>query len=99
PKIHGGLLADPTKPQHLADMAEHGIEAIDLLVCNLYPFAPDPRIELIDIGGPAMVRAAAKNHQFVGVVVDPADYAVVLDELRTDGTPAPTTNPRLAAPP
>ena len=79
PTIHGGLLADPTKAEHLADMAEHGIEPIDLLVCNLYPFASNPGIELIDIGGPAMVLAAAKNHQFVAVVVDPADYAVVLD--------------------
>ena len=75
PKIHGGLLADPTNATHRADMAEYGIEAIDLLVCNLYPFATDPSIELIDIGGPAMVRAAAKNHQFVAVVVDPSDYA------------------------
>jgi phosphoribosylaminoimidazolecarboxamide formyltransferase/IMP cyclohydrolase len=97
PKIHGGLLADPTKPQHLADMAEHGIEAIDLLVCNLYPFASAPSIELIDIGGPAMVRAAAKNHQFVGVVVDPADYGAVLDELRSDGSLGATTKRRLAA--
>jgi len=97
PKIHGGLLADPTKPQHLADMAEHGIEAIDLLVCNLYPFATAPSIELIDIGGPAMVRAAAKNHQFVGVVVDPADYGAVLDELRSDGSLGATTKRRLAA--
>jgi len=97
PKIHGGLLADPTKPQHLADMAAHGIEAIDLLVCNLYPFAAAPSIELIDIGGPAMVRAAAKNHQFVGVVVDPADYGAVLDELRSDGSLGATTKRRLAA--
>ena len=97
PKIHGGLLADPTKPQHLADMAEHGIEAIDLLVCNLYPFATAPSIELIDIGGPAMVRAAAKNHQFVGVVVDPADYGAVLDELHSDGSLGATTKRRLAA--
>ena len=97
PKIHGGLLADPTKAQHLADMAEHGIEAIDLLVCNLYPFATAPSIELIDIGGPAMVRAAAKNHQFVGVVVDPADYGAVLDELRSDGSLGATTKRRLAA--
>ena len=79
PKIHGGLLADPTNEKHRADMAEYGIEAIDLLVCNLYPFATDPSIELIDIGGPAMVRAAAKNHRFVAVVVDPSDYGVVLD--------------------
>jgi phosphoribosylaminoimidazolecarboxamide formyltransferase / IMP cyclohydrolase len=96
PKIHGGLLADPTKPSHLADMAEYGIEPIDLVVCNLYPFASDPSIDLIDIGGPAMVRAAAKNHQFVAVVVNPADYTVVLDELRADGSISSTTKRRLA---
>jgi phosphoribosylaminoimidazolecarboxamide formyltransferase/IMP cyclohydrolase len=96
PKIHGGLLADPTKPEHQADMAEYGIDPIDLVVCNLYPFATDPSIELIDIGGPAMVRAAAKNHQFVAVVVDPSDYGVVLDELRADGTISAATKRRLA---
>jgi phosphoribosylaminoimidazolecarboxamide formyltransferase / IMP cyclohydrolase len=97
PKIHGGLLADPTKPEHVADMAEHGIEPIDLVVCNLYPFASNPSIELIDIGGPAMVRAAAKNHQFVAVVVDPVDYGTVLDELRADGAISAATRRRLAA--
>src|SRR6476646_12001210 len=61
PKIHGGLLADPTNPQHRADMDEYGIEAFDLVVSNLYTFASDPAIELIDIGGPAMVRATAKK--------------------------------------
>ena len=81
PKIHGGMLADPTDPEHVADMEQHGIEPIDLVVVNLYPFSSDPGIELIDIGGPAMVRAAAKNHAHVGVVVDPADYATVLDEI------------------
>ena len=96
PKIHGGLLADPTKASHRDDMAEYGIEQIDLLVCNLYPFATDPSIDLIDIGGPAMVRAAAKNHEFVAVVVDPADYGVVLDELRADGSISATTKRRLA---
>ncbi|HVE18110.1 MAG TPA: bifunctional phosphoribosylaminoimidazolecarboxamide formyltransferase/IMP cyclohydrolase [Ilumatobacteraceae bacterium] len=96
PKIHGGLLADPTNEKHRADMAEYGIDAIDLLVCNLYPFATDPSIELIDIGGPAMVRAAAKNHRFVAVVVDPSDYGVVLDELRADGAIGVATKQRLA---
>ena len=96
PKVHGGLLADPTKPQHQADMAEHGIEPIDLVVVNLYPFDSDPSIELIDIGGPAMVRAAAKNHAHVGVVVDPVDYAVVLDEVRSTGTLSAGTRRRLA---
>ena len=96
PKIHGGLLADPTNEQHRAEMAEYGIDAIDLLVCNLYPFASNPSIELIDIGGPAMVRAAAKNHRFVAVVVDPSDYGVVLDELHTDGAIGASTKQRLA---
>jgi len=96
PKIHGGLLADPTKAEHRADMAEHGIEPIDLVVCNLYPFATDPSIELIDIGGPAMVRAAAKNHQFVAVIVEPADYTAVLAELRADGEISAATKRRLA---
>ena len=96
PKVHGGLLADPTKASHRADMAEHGIEPIDLVVCNLYPFAGNPSIDLIDIGGPAMVRAAAKNHEFVAVVVDPADYTVVLDEIRADGAISATTKRRLA---
>ena len=96
PKIHGGLLADPTKESHRADMAEYGIEAIDLVACNLYPFASNPSIELIDIGGPAMVRAAAKNHEFVAVVVNPADYTVVLYELRADGAISAVTKRRLA---
>ena len=71
PKVHGGILADRDNPEHLADMATYGIEGIDLVVSNLYPFSSDPSIELIDIGGPAMVRAAAKNHAFVGVIVAP----------------------------
>ncbi len=85
PKIHGGILADPTDAEHVADMAHHGIEPIDLVVVNLYPFSSDPGIGLIDIGGPAMVRAAAKNHAHVGILVDPADYEPVLDELRAGG--------------
>src|SRR5204862_142627 len=66
PKVHGGLLADRNDPSHLADMEEHGIVGIDLVVVNLYPFSTDPSIELIDIGGPSMVRAAAKNHEVGG---------------------------------
>jgi phosphoribosylaminoimidazolecarboxamide formyltransferase / IMP cyclohydrolase len=85
PRIHGGLLADRDDPEHRADMERHGIEPFDLVVANLYPFARDPGVELIDIGGPAMVRAAAKNHAHVGVVTDPADYPAVLDELRRAG--------------
>ncbi len=96
PKVHGGLLADPTNPTHQADMAAHGIEAIDLVVVNLYPFDSNPSIELIDIGGPAMVRAAAKNHAHVGVVVDPADYAAVLAEVRAGAGLSDGTRRRLA---
>ena len=96
PKIHGGILADPTLDDHRADMDAYGIEPIDLVVVNLYPFSSNPGIELIDIGGPAMVRAAAKNHAHVGVVVDPADYQPVLDEVRDEGIITDATKRRLA---
>ncbi len=94
PRIHGGLLARRDVPAHMAALAEHGINTIDLLVINLYPFAqatarPDctleDAIENIDIGGPAMLRAAAKNWPDVGVVIDPADYPQVLAELDGGG--------------
>jgi phosphoribosylaminoimidazolecarboxamide formyltransferase / IMP cyclohydrolase len=97
PKVHGGLLADRDDPEHLADMAAHGIEGIDLVVVNLYPFSSDPSVELIDIGGPAMVRAAAKNHAHVGVVVDPGDYEPVATEVRATGAVDLATRRRLAA--
>jgi phosphoribosylaminoimidazolecarboxamide formyltransferase/IMP cyclohydrolase len=96
PTVHGGLLADPTNDAHLADMAAHGIEAIDLVVVNLYPFESEPSIDLIDIGGPAMVRAAAKNHAHVAVVVRPDDYAPVLAEVQQTGAVGPATRRRLA---
>ena len=96
PKVHGGLLADPTNPSHQEDMARHGITPIELVVVNLYPFTADPSIELIDIGGPAMVRAAAKNHAHVGIVVDPADYPGVLAELQSAGSLSAATRRRLA---
>ncbi|HEV3227651.1 MAG TPA: bifunctional phosphoribosylaminoimidazolecarboxamide formyltransferase/IMP cyclohydrolase, partial [Acidimicrobiales bacterium] len=96
PKIHGGLLADRDDPLHRADMERYGIEPIDLVVSNLYPFSSNPSIQLIDIGGPAMVRAAAKNHAHVGVVTDPSDYAAVLDELRSEGALTADTKRALA---
>ncbi|MGQ0520428.1 MAG: bifunctional phosphoribosylaminoimidazolecarboxamide formyltransferase/IMP cyclohydrolase [Actinomycetota bacterium] len=96
PRIHAGILADRSKPEHLADLEAYGIQPVDLVVCNLYPFRSKPSEELIDIGGPAMVRAAAKNWAFAGVVVDPADYGEVLDELRRDGALAEGTRRRLA---
>ena len=74
PVVHGGLLADPSDPEHRRDLATHGIEPIDLVVAACTRSPADPSIELIDVGGPAMVRAAAKNHARVGVVIDRADY-------------------------
>jgi phosphoribosylaminoimidazolecarboxamide formyltransferase/IMP cyclohydrolase len=94
PRVHGGLLARRDLPEHMAALAAHGIDTIDLLVVNLYPFAMataradctlDDAIENIDIGGPAMLRAAAKNWADVAVVIEPGDYTRVLDELRTVG--------------
>jgi phosphoribosylaminoimidazolecarboxamide formyltransferase / IMP cyclohydrolase len=96
PKIHGGILADRSNPDHLADLEAREITAIDLVVANLYPFSSDPGIELIDIGGPTMVRAAAKNHAHVGIVVDPSAYDDVLAELRADGALSDATRRRLA---
>ncbi|MCY3631274.1 MAG: bifunctional phosphoribosylaminoimidazolecarboxamide formyltransferase/IMP cyclohydrolase [bacterium] len=96
PVIHGGLLADLSNPGHVKDLAERGIEPIDLVVSNLYPFRSDPSVEQIDIGGPAMVRAAAKNHERVGVVVQPDDYPAVLEELERDGALSDATRRRLA---
>ena len=84
PKVHGGILADVADPEHRADLEKHDIEPIALVVVNLYPFNSNPSIELIDVGGPAMVRAAAKNHAHVGVVVDPADYQRVVDAIRNN---------------
>ena len=99
PLVHGGLLALRDNEEHVAAMLAHGIEAIDLLVVNLYPFeatvakgaAYDDCIENIDIGGPAMIRAASKNHAFVATVVDTQDYAAVLEEL--DANDGATTYP------
>jgi len=96
PNVHGGILADTSDPSHLADLAQYGIEAIDMVVVNLYPFASDPGVELIDIGGPAMVRAAAKNHGRVAVVVNPADYATVLAEVTSGGAVSAATRRKLA---
>jgi len=93
PKVHGGILARRDNDGDLAAMAEYGIEQIDLVCVNLYPFREavakegctiDDAIENIDIGGPCMVRASAKNHRFVTIVVDPSDYAMVLDAMAND---------------
>lgn len=97
PRLHGGILADVSKPEHLADLRGQGIEPIGMVVCNLYPFRSKPSIELIDVGGPTMVRAAAKNWAHVASVVDPSDYGEVLDDLRRDGTVSQPLRRRLAA--
>src|SRR5262245_26008081 len=106
PKVHGGLLAVRDNAEHAAALRAHGIAAIDLLVVNLYPFEATVArgadfatcIENIDIGGPAMIRAAAKNHADVAVVGDPADYADVLAELaRHDGATTLVLRQHLAA--
>ncbi len=81
PNVHGGILADRNNPQHMDELQQYGIDEIDLVVVNLYPFGSKPGIDLIDVGGPAMVRAAAKNFAHVGVVVDTADYADVLEMI------------------
>lgn len=96
PRIHGGILADRNDPSHSAELDRYGIDPIDLVVVNLYPFDSEPGIEMIDIGGPALVRAAAKNHASVGVVVDPGDYHRVLEELRSAGSLSAATRRQLA---
>lgn len=107
PKIHGGILGLRDKPEHAAQMKEHGIEPIDLVAVNLYPFEQtvsqegctlEEAVEQIDIGGPCMIRASAKNHRHVTVVVDPADYPRVLEELdRLGGETSPELRFQLAA--
>jgi|LFRM01.1.fsa_nt_gb phosphoribosylaminoimidazolecarboxamide formyltransferase/IMP cyclohydrolase len=94
PRVHGGILAIRDNPEHIKQMAENGIEPIDLVVVNLYPFEKtvlrkdvtiEEAIENIDIGGPTMVRSAAKNHAYVTIVVDPGDYDLILDEISKFG--------------
>ncbi|HIM25543.1 MAG TPA: bifunctional phosphoribosylaminoimidazolecarboxamide formyltransferase/IMP cyclohydrolase [Rhodospirillales bacterium] len=106
PKIHGGILARRDDDGHQAAMRDNAIGPIDLLVVNLYPFEAtlaggaefEDCIETIDIGGPALIRAAAKNHEFVTVVVDPEDYAQVLEEMKAEnGSTTPEFRKRLAA--
>src|SRR5690348_10641425 len=91
PKVHGGILFQRRKAEHCAEAKKHGIVPIGLVVVNLYPFSataakpgvtPEELIENIDIGGPAMVRSAAKNFESVGVVTDPGDYDAIVSELR-----------------
>lgn len=79
PKIHGGILADRADASHLGAARSHGIPLFDCVVVNLYDFGKNPSIEMIDIGGSALIRAAAKNHESVTVVVSPDDYDLVLE--------------------
>ena len=105
PKVHGGLLAVRDNQDHVASMEEHGIGAIDLVVVNLYPFEAtvakgsprDEIIENIDIGGPSMVRSAAKNHEFVAIVTDIADYAELIGQIEAQGGTDLAFRRRLAA--
>lgn len=105
PRIHAGILADRTDPAHVAELDELDVDAIDLVVVNLYPFertvqagaGDDDVVEMIDIGGPTMIRAAAKNHGSVVVLVDPADYERVLAEIDAQGGVTLATRRELAA--
>ncbi len=105
PKIHGGILALRDNPEHMNKIKELGIEPIDMVVVNLYPFEKtierpeatfDDAIENIDIGGPTMIRASAKNFKFVVVIIDPKDYKKVLDELKVNGDVSYSTRLYLA---
>lgn len=105
PKVHGGILAKRDNPAHQQQMTEHGLQPIDLVAVNLYAFDKATAdaactvanaIENIDIGGPTMLRAAAKNFQDVTVIVDPADYPQVLSEIRETGNTTLVTRFRLA---
>ncbi|WP_337875914.1 bifunctional phosphoribosylaminoimidazolecarboxamide formyltransferase/IMP cyclohydrolase [Elioraea sp.] len=105
PQIHGGILGRHDDPHHLAQMAEHGITPIDLVMVNLYPFEEtvaahasfETCIENIDIGGPALIRAAAKNHEWVTVITDPAQLPAVTEEIAAHGGTTLATRRRLAA--
>lgn len=106
PRVHGGLLGVRKNPEHVATMKKHGIEPIDMIVVNLYPFKQtiarpgctlEDAVENIDIGGPAMLRSAAKNFESVTVVTDPADYPAIIAEMKhTGGSVTRATNMRLA---
>jgi phosphoribosylaminoimidazolecarboxamide formyltransferase/IMP cyclohydrolase len=105
PKIHGGILARRDLSEDQSDLETHGIQALDLVVCNLYPFEAtvarpgvtrEEAVEKIDIGGPSMIRSAAKNHAYVGVVCDPTDYRAIVNELRSESGLSAATRRRLA---
>lgn len=104
PRIHGAILGVRDNPEHMRQMVEHGIVPIDMVVVNLYPFEKtvaragvslDDAIENIDIGGPSMVRSAAKNHRYVAIVVDPADYVPIAAEIAAKGGVSMATRKKL----
>src|SRR5574344_1138806 len=106
PKVHGGILARRDVPEHMATLAEQGISTIELVCVNLYPFRQtiakpgvtmEDAIENIDIGGPSMVRSAAKNWKDVTIVCDPSDYATVLEEIESNGFTSDDTRLKLSA--
>ena len=106
PKVFGGILCRHDRPDDMAAIGEHGIDSFELVVVNLYPFEATiaregvtrgEAIEQVDIGGPSLVRAAAKNHAFVSIVTDPEQYSAVLDEIVADGRTTLETRERLAA--
>jgi len=97
PTVHAGILADLDDASHVADLQTHNIAPIALVVVNLYPFDSNPSIELIDIGGPTLVRGAAKNHAHVAVVVRTSDYSRVIDEIKSTGAVSAITRRDLAA--
>ena len=106
PKIHGGLLAVRDSEDHMKQLKDNGVDTIDLVVVNLYPFEKtiaredvsiEDAIENIDIGGPTMLRSAAKNYRYVGAVIDPADYEIVLGELKAEGELSEDTRKYLSA--
>ena len=96
PNIFGGILADRSKLDHMEAISLHGIELIDLVVVNLYDFKGKPGIENIDIGGPSLIRACAKNGKYTVVVVDPQDYGLVISEFKAYGTVTMHTKEMLA---
>ena len=85
PKIFGGILADRNSQAHLYDLVQQQIVPVEMVICNFYPFEREPSVEMIDIGGPAMVRAAAKNHENVAVLISPSDYNSVQQEIKNKG--------------
>ena len=94
PRVHAAILARRDREEDIATLNENKIDPFDLVVVNLYPFTSEPGVELIDVGGPAMLRGAAKNFAHVAAVCDPADYETVLEEVRETGESRPRRGAR-----